>query len=150
MPTSTHDLSSGFAMRFWGFFSGLLLGFGAIFGGVYRGSFRIDFLGFKSYFSMCVFIFLVFSGYFQWGFGYFIVLILWFFRWVSMWLHWGSSLGRIWFTHNSHNFYPLNLPIQHLIYLLKYSQHKVIYHHFFFHSSKKKKKNTIILWHGDL
>ena len=55
----------------------LLLGFGTIFGGVYKGSFRIDFLGFGSYF-LCFFFFLVvFSGYFQWGFGYFSVLIFW-------------------------------------------------------------------------
>ena len=32
-------------------------GFGTIFGGVYKGSFRIDFLGFGSYFSVCFFFF---------------------------------------------------------------------------------------------
>ena len=38
----------------------MLLGFGAIFGGVYRGSFRIDFLGFGSYFSVCFYFFGIF------------------------------------------------------------------------------------------
>ena len=33
------------------------IGFGTIFGGVYKGSFRIDFLGFGSYFSVCFFFF---------------------------------------------------------------------------------------------
>ena len=48
-------------MRFRGVFSGLLLGFGAIFGGVYKGSFRIDFIGFWKLF----FFFFLFFGYFN-------------------------------------------------------------------------------------
>ena len=60
-PTTTHDLSNGLAMRFRGVFSGLLLGFRAIFGGVYKGSFRIDFIGFWKLF----FFFFLFFGYFN-------------------------------------------------------------------------------------
>ena len=48
-------------MRFRGVFSGLLLGFRAIFGGVYKGSFRIDFIGFWKLF----FFFFLFFGYFN-------------------------------------------------------------------------------------
>ena len=43
----------------------LLLGFGTIFGGVYKGSFRIDFLGFGSYF----FVFFFFFGCIFWLFS---------------------------------------------------------------------------------
>ena len=46
-------------MRFLGFFNGLLLGFGAIFGGVYKGSFRIDFWVLEA-----VFVFFFFGWYF--------------------------------------------------------------------------------------
>ena len=41
-------------MRFLGFFNGLLLGFGAIFDGVYKGSLRIDFWVLE---AVCVFFF---------------------------------------------------------------------------------------------
>ena len=46
-------------MRFLGFFNGLLLGFGAIFDGVYKGSFRIDFWVLEA-----VFVFFFFWWYF--------------------------------------------------------------------------------------
>ena len=52
---------------------------------------------------LCVFFFLVvFSGYFQWGFGYFSVLIFWFFGWGSMWLQWVFfSRFQVWFTKDN-------------------------------------------------
>ena len=59
-------------MRFRRVFSGLLLGFGAIFGGVYKGSFRIDFFGFWKLF----FCFFFFFGYFNEVLGFF-VLVFW-------------------------------------------------------------------------
>ena len=54
------------------FFCGLLLGFGYIFGGVYRGSFRIDFLGFRCCFSVGFFFLGYFLGIFSEVLGFFL------------------------------------------------------------------------------
>ena len=61
----------------------MLLGFGAIFDGVYRGSFRIDFLGFGNCFFVCVCVFL-FGG------------IFWVFS-VMFWVFFCADFMVFWF-----------------------------------------------------
>ena len=76
------------------------IGFGTIFGGVYKGSFRIDFLGFGSYFSVCFFFFwLYFLVIFSEVLG---IFLCWFFGWGSMWLQWVFfSRFQVWFTKDN-------------------------------------------------